>query len=152
MNLTPWWALVLGAQAIVMAVDEGYCHRRRGLGRFEGWGHPLDTLSVLGCLGIALLLPWSSAASTAFVAASVGSCLLITKDEGIHARECSGLEHWIHALLFILHPVVLALTHELWKAGANKNLLQGQALFTGLLLAYQVLYWQVLRAPQPRRL
>ncbi len=41
----------LAVQGIAMAVDELHFHRRRGLGRWERLGHPLDTLTVLACIG-----------------------------------------------------------------------------------------------------
>jgi 2-polyprenyl-6-hydroxyphenyl methylase/3-demethylubiquinone-9 3-methyltransferase len=40
----------------------------------------------------------------------------VTKDELVHARECTGGEHWIHAVLFLVHPVALLSIALLWPA------------------------------------
>ena len=58
------WALALplAVQTIAMLVDEGYFHRKRGLGRWERVGHPLDTLTVLVCLAWVLFAPPSGRA------------------------------------------------------------------------------------------
>jgi 2-polyprenyl-6-hydroxyphenyl methylase/3-demethylubiquinone-9 3-methyltransferase len=69
----------------------------------------------------------------------VGSCLLVTKDEFVHHLGCTGGEHWIHAVLFLLHPAVLAATAWLWVAG-NHGLLWVQVLLTGAFLLYQALF------------
>src|SRR5262249_31343098 len=110
-------AIVL--QAIAMVVDEAWFHRARGLPRWERIGHPLDTLSI------ALCLLWligarrgSPEALPVYVALAVISTLFVTKDEAIHARLCGPGEHWLHAVLFALHPIVLAAFAYLWWIGA----------------------------------
>ena len=42
---------VITLQALVMAVDEFYCHYRRELPRWERWGHPLDTFFSFTAVG-----------------------------------------------------------------------------------------------------
>ena len=90
-------ALVLvpaALQALVMLVDEGWYHRRRGLGRWERLGHPLDTFSVaLAYAWLATHPQASRGALVGYVALAVLSSLLVTKDEPVHARECSAGEH-----------------------------------------------------------
>jgi hypothetical protein len=106
--------LVHGA---LMLVDEGF-HLRRGLPAWERWGHPLDTFAAAGCYAVALFAPRTREGLAAFAAAAALSCLCVTKDEWVHARHCSGAEHWLHACLFLLHPVLLGLA-GLWAfAGA----------------------------------
>src|SRR5215471_94772 len=98
-------------QMICMAVDEIHFHRRRGLPRWERLGHPLDTLTVLACF-VWLL----TAAPSAF------SCLFVTKDEPTHSKYCSSGDHWLHAMLFILHPLVLLSAGLLWPAWRQQSL------------------------------
>lgn len=142
----------IGLQALVMGVDEFHFHRHRGLPRWERVGHPVDTASVLACYGVTLVLPPSQNHLAAFVALAALSCILITKDEFVHAQHCSATEQWLHAVLFVLHPVVLAAAALLWWNGET-TLLLVQALLIAAFGLYQLLYWNVswtrppLRAP-----
>jgi 2-polyprenyl-6-hydroxyphenyl methylase/3-demethylubiquinone-9 3-methyltransferase len=133
-----------------MGVDEFGFHRRRSVPRWEWAGHALDTLAFLACLACPLLLPPSPAHLKLYAGLAVFSCLLVTKDEFIHQRLCSGGEHWLHAVLFLLHPVVLLAAAGLWlSAGAvqglplppplaARTLLLGQALAAAGFLALQL--------------
>lgn len=136
------WLVPIALQALAMLVDEGWFHRRRGLPRWERIGHPLDTLTFVICLG------WLLAGGSAhgYLALAVGSTLFVTKDEPIHAQRCSAGEHWLHAALFVLHPLVLAAFYCL-----PAPVLVGQLAVTLAFLAYQVIYWNVIRV-EPRRI
>ena len=147
------------SHALLMLVDE-VLHLRRGLGTWERWGHPLDTLSVLICYVLAVRLPLTAAGAYAYAGAAVFSCLLVTKDEWVHARDCSGAECWLHACLFVLHPVVLALVGAwafapIWIAygptGSDGSAAGGREFFGGFLTLqvgltllfgmWQLLFW-----------
>lgn len=140
-----------------MAVDEAWFHRRRNLPRWERWGHPADTLTVLLCYILVLALPPGRDALAIYASAAALSTVFVTKDEWIHAGACSGGEMWLHAFLFALHPVLLALA-GLWRflpaaPGAEAAhaffgaFLAGQAAVTGLFLLWQILYWNGPWAP-----
>jgi 2-polyprenyl-6-hydroxyphenyl methylase/3-demethylubiquinone-9 3-methyltransferase len=131
------WLLPIALQALAMLVDEGWYHRRRGLPRWERIGHPLDTLTFVICLGWLL----AGGSTRGYVALAVGSTLFVTKDEPIHAQLCTAGEHYLHAALFVLHPLVLAAFYVLPHA-----VLVGQLAVTLAFLAYQVIYWNVVRA------
>jgi hypothetical protein len=137
-----WLPLPLGLQALCMLVDELYFHRRRGLPRWERIGHPLDTLSVLACYGLALSLAPAPGNLTLYVVAAAASCLLVTKDEPIHAQHCRPLEHWLHALLFVLHPIVLGVGALLWLR-QERTLLWLSFWLSAAFGLYQALYWNV---------
>jgi 2-polyprenyl-6-hydroxyphenyl methylase/3-demethylubiquinone-9 3-methyltransferase len=132
-------------QAVVMVIDEGLFHRARELPRWERIGHPLDTLTIALCLGWLVAMPRASAPSAAlpvYVGLAVFSTLFVTKDEAVHARLCSAGEHWLHAMLFVLHPIVLAAFGYLWWTGAAW-LLVGQLGITVAFMAYQIIYWNL---------
>ena len=133
-------AVPLGTQALATVADEFYFHRRRGLPRWERIGHPLDTLTVLACFAIALALPLTAASLRTYVALAAFSCLFVTKDEIVHAKYCEPFEHWVHALLFVLHPIVLASMGYLWLKDARALMLVQGALTLAFGL-YQTLYW-----------
>jgi hypothetical protein len=125
-----------------MLVDELHFHRARGLPRWERIGHPLDTLSVLACYGVALSLAPDRHNLGIYVAAAALSCLLVTKDELVHAGRCQPLEQWLHALLFMLHPIVLGASALLWFR-QERALLWLSASLTAVFACYQALYWNV---------
>ena len=133
-------AIPFGLQGLATLVDELYFHRRRGLSQWERIGHPLDTLTVLGCYAVALALPLILASLWVYVAFAVFSCLFVTKDEIVHAKYCEPLEHWVHALLFVLHPIVLASMAFLWLNGV-RTLMLVQGLLTLAFGLYQTFYW-----------
>lgn len=139
--MTTWLIIPLVVQGAAMLVDEGWFHRRRGLPRWERIGHPLDTLTIVACLAWLLASdPANASALPVYVALAVGSCVFVTKDEGVHARLCDGGEHWLHAVLFVLHPIVLATLGIAWWLGRT-DLLAVQLAITLAFLAYQVVYW-----------
>lgn len=147
-----------------MLLDEAWFHRRRNLPPWERWGHPLDTLTVLACYTLALALPPTRGGLALYVSAAAFSSLFVTKDEWIHARRCSGGEMWLHAFLFVMHPILLGIAGA-WRfapvfapygnlqATLPADLapdagraffalfLTGQTALTALFLCYQLLYW-----------
>ncbi|HSS02738.1 MAG TPA: bifunctional 2-polyprenyl-6-hydroxyphenol methylase/3-demethylubiquinol 3-O-methyltransferase UbiG [Kofleriaceae bacterium] len=146
-------------QGVVMVVDEGWFHRARGLPRWERIGHPLDTLTIVLCLAWLLATsPQSSSALPVYIGLAISSTLFVTKDEGVHARLCGPGEHWLHAVLFVLHPIVLSAFAYLWWTGAV-GLLLGQLGIALAFMTYQILYWNVgarrasalVEAPAPAR-
>lgn len=137
-----WVAVPFALQAVAMLVDELYFHRRRGLPRWERIGHPLDTASVVGCYAFAWAVPPSSTSWPWYALLAGVSCLLVTKDELVHAARCAPAEQWLHAALFVLHPIVLGAGALLWLRG-ERALLALSASLTGSFGVYQVLYWNV---------
>lgn len=153
-------------QAVAILVDEVYFHWKRGLPRWERIGHPLDTLSLLVCLAMVVFVPFSPMAFKIYIALSVISCLMVTKDEFVHKHHCPAAENWLHALLFILHPITLAVTGVIWPflwnvempawvlvlldnpAGLSQFIhFQAGAIF--LFFLYQIIFWNFIWDKQP---
>ncbi len=131
-------------QMLAMSADEVVFHRKRGLPRWERLGHPLDTLSAALCYAWLALTPASSPhALLVYVGLCAFSCLLITKDEFVHARLCEPLETWLHAVLFVLHPIVFLAFGVLWSTGAQTWVIEVELALTLGLLAYQLIYWNL---------
>jgi hypothetical protein len=129
-------------QAAAMLADEGWCHRRRGLPRWERIGHPLDTLTTSLCYGwLVIARPTDPHALAVYVGLSLFSCLFITKDEFIHSRLCGPIETWLHAVLFVVHPIVLLCFGLAWMSGMGPFLFQFQFGLTLAFASYQILYW-----------
>lgn len=134
-------------QAIAMVVDEAYFHRKRGLPRWERIGHPLDTLTIVACLAWLLATSPSDATLGVYLGLAAFSSLFVTKDEWIHAKQCEPAEQWLHAVLFLLHPIVLAAFGIMWWLD-ERGVLVFQLFVALAFMTYQIVYWNVL---EPRR-
>jgi hypothetical protein len=134
-------------QTLAMGVDELVFHRKRRLPLWERVGHPLDTLTVAICYGwLVAASPDGPYAIRVYVLLSLVSCLFITKDEFVHARECEPFELWLHSVLFVLHPIVLGSLGAIWYSGTDGWVLKGTLVATLGLLLYQVVYWNFVTA------
>jgi hypothetical protein len=130
-------------QGAAMFVDEAWFHQKRGLPRWERIGHPIDTLTTAACYAwLVATRPDQSFALPVYIALSALSCLVITKDEFVHARLCTGGEHWVHAVLFILHPLVFAAFGLIWARGLAPWLLPAMLGLMIAYAAYQFFYWR----------
>lgn len=138
--MTPLLLVPALVQAIAMAIDEGYFHQRRGLPRWERLGHPVDTATVALAYAWLAYVPPTPAHAAAFAALALVSCLVVTKDEWIHARVCAPGEHWLHAVLFVLHPIAFAGVAALWWSGVAWPARLQVALALGFG-AYQLIRW-----------
>jgi hypothetical protein len=128
-------------QGMAMFFDEFYFHQKRGLPLWERIGHPLDTLSVLACYGFIFYFPYSESNLNIFIGLAAFSCLLITKDEFVHTTICTAKENWLHAVLFVLHPITFLCAGVVWKQNLNQSFLALQPLVIVLFLIYQIYYW-----------
>lgn len=137
-------------QGILMTIDEFYCHQRRELRRWERIGHPIDTITFIACMLFLFLTSPSDLNLWIFGGLSLVSCLVISKDEWQHRELCDGFENWLHALLFMIHPVVLIWAGYLWWN--NDQSYQRVILFSlavsATFLAYQIIYWNWWRRDQ----
>lgn len=138
------WLIIWPLQGGLMLFDEFYLHKKRGLGKWESVGHPVDTLLFLSCFAYTLLVPYASESISAFIALSILSSIVIAKDEWVHHKECCLLEQWTHTFLFIVHPFALWGLFHLWKAGDIKPIFV-QSIIISLFLLYQIVYWNILR-------
>ncbi|HNC45836.1 MAG TPA: hypothetical protein PKZ53_14810 [Acidobacteriota bacterium] len=147
---------IFSVQIMVILVDEFYFHYRREIPRWERIGHPLDTLTVLACYGYALSFEYSPQTVGPFIGMALFSTIFVTKDEFVHAKYCDPGEHWLHAVLFAFHPLVLLAIAALWTGVSARNplglptvvagvplkiMLIAQCLLTGVFGIYQTVYW-----------
>jgi len=136
-------------QGAIMCVDEFYCHMRRRVPSWERVGHPIDTFFFLACFVFALTTSPAAGREWIFVVLACVSTLMVTKDEFVHAGLCDGFEQFLHALLFILHPIVMISLGMLWSRGhlspelgsPMRVFVAGQSSLIAGFLVYQVLFW-----------
>lgn len=140
------FALPFLLQGAAITFDEFYFHRKRGLPRWERIGHPLDTATILLCSIFVLANPYSPDAMQTFIGLAVFSTLFITKDEWVHTHECVEEEHWLHSLLFILHPLLLISFALQWITGDPilRQMLLIESMLIFVFMLYQIVYWNFL--------
>jgi hypothetical protein len=144
MSLELLGGVLFGSHALLMTVDEAL-HRRRGLKRWERWGHPLDTLTVLAPISFALLSEFTPTNLWIYGGLSAFSCLFVTKDEWVHQQDCGPGEHWLHSVLFILHPLLFLLVYAFWAGEAFPTWFKLIPLLILGFGCYQLLYWNLFR-------
>lgn len=134
-------APLIGAQAALMFVDERAFHRVRGLGEWESWGHAADSAFFAAALLVPAFLAPGRAQAALYAGLGLASVVLVAKDEWIHARECEPAEHWLHALLFALHPCVLIAVAALWARGEGELLRRALPAAVAAFSFFQWAYW-----------
>ncbi len=130
-------------QAAAIFFDEFYYHHKRGLGTWEKVGHPLDTLTVLLSYCFLIIFPYSHAHLIEFIILASFSTLFITKDEFVHAKLCEAGEHWLHSLLFVIHPVCFLTAALIWRENQGFYFLISQAAVLSCFMFYQIIYWGI---------
>jgi hypothetical protein len=128
-------------QGATMFADEMIFHRKRGLPRWERLGHPLDTLTVVLAYLWALVHAPTRGALIGYAMIAFFSCLFVTKDEPVHSRLCDAGEQWLHAVQFVLHPIVFLAFGLLWLGGQSTALLWLMLGATAAFGVYQLVYW-----------
>lgn len=125
-------------QGLALLLDELYCHHKRGLSQWERNGHPIDTLFFAFAFFVMsfeeIHLAW-------VIGACALSCLVILKDEWVHVHCVDGFESFLHAFLFVLHPVTLICAY--WAATSYQ--LHSLLFWLGMILTIgagvQWTYW-----------
>lgn len=130
-----------------MFFDEFYYHHKRRLGKWESIGHPIDSFFFLICFGFCALFQISDFHFYIFIALSIISTLIITKDEWVHSEQSYPTENWLHSILFIIHPVALGALYFAWKFNF-KTVIQVQAFIIAVFMLYQIIYWNFMQGNQ----
>lgn len=133
-------SVLVGIQTVLMLIDEAYYHQRRGLSRLEQWGHVADALIFATALAIPGFFSPTTTTIFWYAAAVIVSSLVITKDEWIHTRACEGGEHWVHAVLFVIHAPILIGIGWLWYQGYPSFLFQAYSTLVIVVAVAQLIY------------
>jgi hypothetical protein len=147
--MTSYFYIPFFLQIALISFDEFYFHVKRGLPKWERIGHPLDTLSIVVCFLYVILFSYSLKALIPFIILATLSCILVTKDEWVHKEVCDGKEQWLHAMLFINHPLVLISLGIMWAQGfASFTFLMTQFICSAAFCLYQTIYWNLVWKPK----
>lgn len=126
-------------QGFAILLDEFFFHIRRPMPKWERLGHPLDTGLVIGCLLFLYFFDRTPLTENIYIGLAVLSCICVTKDEWVHRKYCSAEEMWLHAVLFMMHPLVLFTAFREWETARPLFLLLSLAV--GVFFIYEVVYW-----------
>lgn len=137
--MTVLFLLSAALQSVLILIDEFFFHWNRGLPRWERLGHPVDTFSLLLPLGLAAFFEPGEFTQSVYLGLAVLSCLCVTKDEWVHRELAPAAEHWVHAALFVLHPLVLVGGFYVWMVEPFWIRIVVMPM-AGFLL-YQILFW-----------
>ncbi len=143
------FVIVSVIQGASILIDEFAFHHRRTMPRWERLGHPVDTASVLACLYFLYFFDPTPTTITIYYVLAIASCICITKDEWVHWKYCGPAEMWLHAVLFVTHPVLLFSAMAEWET--QKFAFLAVALGVSVFFVYQVVYWNALE-PYLRKL
>jgi hypothetical protein len=146
------WLVPLYIQGLLIFWDDVYFHTQRGLPSWERWGHPLDTMTYLACLIYPLYNSPEAFEMKTFIGLSVFSSIFITKDEFIHFKVCKGVEMWIHAVAFALHPICLAVVGYVWYDNPSTYALIAPWIILPVIafLIYQTIFWNFIWKQNPK--
>lgn len=147
-----WIYIPFALQGLAMFFDELYFHRKRGLPLWEKIGHPIDSLSVFFCYLYLYLQTPTINNLYVYIGLSAFSCVLVTKDEFVHTEKCEAKENWLHAFLFILHPITFLAAGLIWWQNLNATFIQLQPLVIFAFMAYQIIYWSSFGKSKQRNL
>lgn len=126
-------------QGAAILFDEFFFHRKRGLPKWEVIGHPIDTITVIACLLFLAFADKTPTNEKIFLVMAVASSICVTKDEWIHRKYCSAEEMWLHAVLFMMHPLALYLGYREWEDLRPTFLAVAGGI--SCFLIYQLVYW-----------
>lgn len=136
--------VVSAVQGAAILADEFFFHRKRGLPRWEVLGHPLDTATVIACLLFLAFVERTPTTEKIYYALAIASCICVTKDEWVHRKYCTAEEMWLHAILFMMHPLVLFTAFNEWEDSRASFLAVAGGVTVFFL--YQIVYWNFIEA------
>ncbi|KYG69240.1 hypothetical protein AZI87_08525 [Bdellovibrio bacteriovorus] len=131
--------IVSAVQGAAILFDEFFFHRKRGLPKWEVIGHPIDTMTVIACLLFLAFMERTPTTEIIYYVMATISCICVTKDEWVHRKFCSAEEMWLHAVLFMMHPLSLFVAMYEWEDSRAAFVAVAGGVF--VFLVYQVVYW-----------
>ena len=134
--------LAIAIQGLLLGFDEWVLHRQREMPKWERWGHPVDTFFLSLPFLMAGFSPLNMSKEI-FVVMAILSCLIVLKDEKVHAGRITASESFLHGGLFLMHPVTLYWGYQNYIEG-HHFILQSVGLLLFSVMVFQVLFWNVI--------
>lgn len=133
--------------AVLYFLDEHYFHRKRGLSDNEVKSGMFDGILYVITVGLTIFTTYSKGLSYLYITLALLSCLSIVKHEYFYPETMDKKERITHALLYIIHPLILFAFYQSWQS----SLFDNELFYWMLQLAYfalafkaaafYVIYW-----------
>jgi hypothetical protein len=139
------------------ALDEHFCHRERALSRTERAGRLGELLLWLTLHGLVIFAVFTPALGALYAALATSTLLFLTRHEW-RGRVCTPREAGLHALQYLLSPVLLLTLGAMWPVIDGVSTIVGwmlplsldglrllvwlQASLLALALAYEWRAWR----------
>lgn len=145
-----FFIIISAIQGFSILFDEFFFHHKRIMPRWERIGHPIDTATVLTCLFFLYFFNPTPITTPIYIGLAIFSCVFVTKDEWVHWKYCGPEEMWLHAVLFVTHPLLLFSALAEWQTQKFSFLAVG--LSVSVFFVYQIVYWNFIEPQQKKNL
>lgn len=140
---------------ILFTFDEYIVHKKRSLSQKEVNSGLIDGVLFLSTVALTLFTKFSSLLEIIYISLGFLSCVAIIKHEMFLPPDITKRERVIHAVLYILHPLILYAFYVSWKSDFfNTNLTYwmmqlGYFALGFKAITYHVIYWNYVYERNP---
>ncbi len=133
--------------ACLFGYDEYFLKRKRELSQAEINSGILDGILFLFVVSLTIFTTFSESLGYIYIGFSGLSCISIVKNEFFYPKDIERVERIVHALLYVLHPLILYCFYASWKMGFFVSdmtywMLQLCYLILGVkTVTYHIVYW-----------
>jgi hypothetical protein len=131
----------------LFAYDEYALKRKRSLSQSEINSALIDGFLFLSIVALTIFTNFSSTLSYVYIGLAVLSCASIIKNEFFYPDTIKREERVVHALMYVLHPLILYCFYTSWSMNffiTNMTYWTMQLLYLILgfkTITYHVIYW-----------
>lgn len=131
----------------LLLYDEYVIHKERGLTKREITGGIIDGFLYIATIAVTIFTSYSEQLAFLYISLATLSCLSIVFHELYYPDKIRKTERIIHALLYIIHPLILFAFYESWKSDMFQNnytywMLQlGYFFLAFKTKTYFIIYW-----------
>ena len=142
--------------AVLYFLDEHIFHRERGLSTNEIKSGVFDGILFVITVGLTIFTTYSESLSYLYITLATLSCLSIIKHEYFYPEVLSKKERLTHALLYIVHPLILYAFYLSWQSNLfDQNLLYWMLQLAYFALAFKsasfyIIYWNYIYEKDPQ--
>ncbi len=133
--------------AFAFAYDEYVLNKRRDLSQGEINSALIDGIIYLSTVAFTIFTTYSDVLGSLYVFLASCSCISIIKNEYFYPNNLPKIERIIHAILYILHPLILYAFYLSWKENFFQTNMTYWMLQLGYMalgfkaMSYHVIYW-----------
>ena len=121
--------------AIAFTFDEYILNKKRNLSQKEINSALLDGILYLAAVALTIFTTFSENLGRVYIGLALLSCISVVKNEAIYPGNIPKIERITHAMLYVLHPLILYAFYISWA----QNFFQTNMTYWMLQLGYFVL-------------